>query len=135
MRAKTIWREGFKATVDNGRGHEVLLDLPESQGGTDTAATALEVCLMSYSGCIETIFAMMAQKMRLSFTALEVDVEGEKSAETGTIGSIVAKVTIKSDSNAEKLQKCLDNTVATCPVGILFKNAGVEVAYSLNVEK
>jgi putative redox protein len=133
MKAKTVWSENFKSVVDNGRGHSVNLDLPESQNGTDTGATALEVCVMSYSGCIATIFAMMAKKMRLEFTGLEVVSEAEKSAETGTIGTITSKVSLVSAENAEKLQKCLDRTVATCPVGVLYKNAGVKVDYSLEV--
>ncbi|TKG91010.1 OsmC family peroxiredoxin [Puteibacter caeruleilacunae] len=134
MKARTIWNENFKSIVDNGRGHEIVCDLPPAQNGDDMGATALEVCLMSYSGCVATIFAMMAKKMRIEFSALEVDVEGEKSEETGTIGDVIVNVNIESEQLEEKIRKCMDMTLKTCPVGVLFANAGVQSSYNLNIK-
>ncbi len=127
MKSTTTWKNNYHSVVDNGRGHAVNLDLPESQNGENSGATALEVCVMSFSGCIATIFAMLANKMKLQFSQLEVEVDAQKSKETGTIGNVVTEVRIKSDENPEKLQKCLDLTEKTCPVGVLFRNAGVEL--------
>ena len=134
MKARTIWNGNFKSVVDNGRGHEIVCDLPPSNEGDDTGATALEVCLMSYSGCVATIFAMMSKKMRVEFTALEVDVEGDKSDQTGTIGNVIINVNLESDQSEEKIRKCLDMTLKTCPVGVLFANAGIETSYNLNIK-
>jgi hypothetical protein len=40
-------------------------------------------------------------------------------------------VYVTSDAPQEKLEKCLDNTMKTCPVGILYEKAGVEVTTEL----
>jgi len=75
MKPTALWVNGFHSKVDNDRGHEILIDLPESQGGDDVGATALELALMGLSGCISTIFAMIAQKSRLEFASLKVVVK------------------------------------------------------------
>lgn len=125
MKTKATLVNGFQSVIDNGRSHAFVTDLPAIQDGTDTGATALEVCLMSFAGCVSTIYKVVANKMRLQINALEVDMEGIKGMETFTKVSFEVKV----DSPAEeaKLQKCLDQTVKSCPVGVLFRNAGVDL--------
>jgi putative redox protein len=78
MKSKSLWTQQFQSVVDNGRNHSLVIDLPESKGGINSGPTALEICLMSFSGCVGTIFAMVAEKMRLTFEKMEVDVEAEQ---------------------------------------------------------
>jgi putative redox protein len=40
-------------------------------------------------------------------------------------------VYVSSDASQEKLEKCLDNTMKTCPVGVLYEKAGVEISTEL----
>ena len=123
----------YKSVVDNNRSHSIVLDLPTSSDGTDSGPTALELSLMSLSGCISTIFAIVAKKMRLNYQDLEVEVEGDKTQDLNTIGWANINVSIVSDESRERIEKCLDNTVDNCPVGVLFKRAGVELKSNLDI--
>lgn len=124
--------DGFKSVVDNGRKHAIVLDLPESQGGADMGATALELAVMALSGCISTIFALISSNSGFEFSSLKVKVEAEKGVKT--IEKTVIKVYVKVD-DSERAQKMLAKTMAVCPVGILFEQAGVEIVTELILEK
>lgn len=129
MQSTSKWVKNYQSVVDNGRNHAIVIDLPKGQNGDDLAPTALELAVMGLSGCISTIFAMVAAKMRLEFTQLEVELKAEKGDQTISEAGFVLK--IESDASDEKIRKCLDATLNTCPVGVLFSKAGVEVKSSI----
>ena len=62
-KAKVI--EDFRIAIDDGRAHTVCVDLP-SEMETDRGPTAFELGVMSFAGCVATIFVLMAKKARLS---------------------------------------------------------------------
>jgi len=127
MKSTSLWTRQFQSVVDNGRNHSLVIDLPEAKGGINSGPTALEMCVMSFSGCVGTIFAMVAQKMRLTFEHLEVEVNAEQKNEAPTITDIHFIMNIKTIETKDKIEKCLEHTMNTCPVGVLFKQAGVKI--------
>ena len=127
MKSTSLWARQFQSVVDNGRNHSLVIDLPEAKGGINSGPTALEMCVMSFSGCVGTIFAMVAQKMRLTFEHLEVEVNAEQKNEAPTITDIHFIMNIKTNETKDKIEKCLEHTMNTCPVGVLFKQAGVKI--------
>jgi len=127
MKSKSLWTRQFQSVADNGRNHSLVIDLPEAKGGINSGPTALELCVMSFSGCVGTIFAMVAEKMRLSFSKMEVDVNAEQKNDAPTITNIHFILSIQTTHEKEKIEKCLEHTLKTCPVGVLFKQAGVEI--------
>ncbi|HOZ14177.1 MAG TPA: OsmC family protein [Tenuifilaceae bacterium] len=127
MKSTSLWTRQFQSVVDNGRNHSMVIDLPEAKGGINSGPTALEMCVMSFSGCVGTIFAMVAQKMRLTFEHLEVEVNAEQKNEAPTITDIHFIMNIKTIETKDKIEKCLEHTMNTCPVGVLFKQAGVKI--------
>ena len=129
MKSKSILVGGYQSVVDNGRNHSIVTDLPDTQEGQDIGATALELSVMSLAGCISTIYKKVADKMRLNTESLEVEMEAEKGAET--ISKVTFTVKVKSEAPKEKLEKCLNTTMNQCPVGVLFKKAGVEIESDL----
>ena len=131
MKSKSIWTQQFQSVVNNGRNHSVVIDLPEEKGGSNNGATALELCVMSFSGCLGTIFAMVANKMRINIEKLEVDVNAEQKNNAPTVTDIFYTLSVKSDADAEKIEKCLELTENTCPVGVLFKQAGVNITHKI----
>lgn len=131
MKSTCHWVKNFQNVVDNGRTHAMVMDLPESKNGDDLGPSALEVCVMGLSGCVGTIYSMVASKMRLTLESLVVDVDAEKGPNDPTITKVDIQVTVKSEASEAKLQKCLDVTMNTCPVGVLYKNAGVEMNIEL----
>lgn len=127
MKSNSLWTRQFQSVVDNGRNHSMVIDLPEAKGGSNSGPTALEMCVMSFSGCVGTIFAMVAQKMRLTFEHMEVEVNTEQKNDAPTITDIHFILNIKTTEEKEKIEKCLEHTLNTCPVGVLFKQAGVKI--------
>jgi putative redox protein len=128
------WTKNFTAVVDNGRNHAMVMDLPPDKEGDDLGPTALEVCVMSLSGCIGTIYALIAKKMRLTVEDIVVELEADKGPDDPTITAVRAEVKVKSPEKEEKLQKCLETTLNSCPVGVLFTEAGIELDVKVVVE-
>jgi uncharacterized OsmC-like protein len=112
----------------------VCLDLPPELG-TDKGPTALELGVMSYTGCVTQIFALTAKKMRIPLKDLEVKVEAVKSEEAGTITEASFDITVKADAPEDRIQRIFKLTLENCPVGILFEKAGVKTNYNLRIEK
>jgi len=127
-KAKLI--KNLRVAVDNGRAHSVCLDLPPELG-TDMGPTALELGVMSFSGCFATIFSLTAKKMRIQLKDLEVELHAQKSEETGTITSAEFKITVRSDVSEDRIQRMFELTRKNCPVGKLFEQAGVKISYDL----
>tara|TARA_R110001583_G_scaffold8075_4_gene39444 strand:- start:43154 stop:43567 length:414 start_codon:yes stop_codon:yes gene_type:complete len=131
MKATTTWTEGVSSVLTNNRGHEIIVDLPEAKGGQDLGPTAFELCLMSYSGCVNTIFNIVAKKMRFEFTALEVDTIGHQKDGAPTFTDVEVELRVESDASDEKIESCLQKTLKMCPVGVLFHQAGVNTTYKI----
>lgn len=127
MKSNSLWTRKFQSVVDNGRNHSMVVDLPEAKGGDNSGPTALELCVMSFSGCVGTIFAMVAEKMRLSFDKMEVEAQAEQKNGAPTITDIHFIFSIRTTESKDKIEKCLSHTLSTCPVGVLFKQAGVVI--------
>ena len=125
MKSNSLWTRKYQSVVDNGRNHSLVIDLPEIKGGINSGPTALELCVMGFSGCVGTIFAMVAEKMRLTFEKMEVEVNAEQKNDALTISDLHFVLSIQKNIEKEKIEKCLELTLNTCPVGILFKQAGV----------
>ena len=106
MKSNSLWTRQFQSVVDNGRNHSTVVDLPEAKGGSNSGPTALELCVMSLSGCVGTIFAMVAQKMRLNFEKLEVEVDANQSEGAPTITDVHIILNIQSDEDVSKIEKC-----------------------------
>ena len=133
MKSNSLWTRQFQSVVDNGRNHSVVIDLPEEKGGVNSGATALELTVMGLSGCIGTIFAMVAQKMRIEFEHLEVILDVQQKNDAPTVTDVHFVLEIKTNEKLEKIQKCLDTTISTCPVGVLFKQAGVNITNEIKI--
>jgi len=124
----------LRIAVDNGRAHSLCLDLP-FELGTDMGPTALELSVMSYSGCVATIFALTAKKMHIPLKDLEVRLEAIKSEDAGTITEARFDIIVKADATKDRIQRIFQLTLENCPVGKLFEKAGVKTAYTLKTEK
>jgi uncharacterized OsmC-like protein len=126
--------EEFRIVVDDGRAHSVCVDLPPEMG-TDRGPTALELGVMSFAGCVATIFVLMAKKTRVTMSDLEVNMKAEKPEGAKTVTKADYEVIVRSGESRGKLERVFKLTRANCPVGLLFEKAGVEVDYTLKVLK
>ena len=131
MKATTTWTKGISSVITDNRGHETIIDLPEAKGGEDLGPTAFELCLMSYSGCVNTIFNIVSKKMRFEFSALEVDTIGHQKDGAPTFTDIEVELRVETEASDEKIESCLQKTLKMCPVGVLFHQAGVNTTYEI----
>lgn len=127
MKSISTLVNGFQSTVTNGRTHGIVIDLPPAKDGSDLGPTALELAVMGLSGCISTIFAVVASKMRLPIDSLVVELEADHPEGAPTITKVRADVKIKSEAVQSKLEKCLERTLDLCPVGKLFEQANIPI--------
>jgi putative redox protein len=121
--------------VDNDRHHGLVIDLPEAKSGDDLGPTALELAVMGLSGCISTIWAVVAGKARVSYHSVRVELEADKPDDAPTITAVRAKVYVNSEASKERLEKILDQVMKTCPVGQLYEKAGVQIETELIKEE
>ncbi len=134
MIAKAELIDGYKFKIDNGRGHEVIIDLPESLKGANQGPTALDLMVMSLAGCISAVFAIVATNSGIQYIKLEVEVNADKPKNEKIIISAKAKVNIKSDAPKEKLERILKKTMDICPVSLIFEKAGIKIGTELITE-
>jgi putative redox protein len=133
MKSTSLWTRKFQSVVDNGRNHSMVIDLPEAKGGINSGPTALEICVMSFSGCVGTIFAMVAEKMHLTYDKMEVETEALQEDGAATITSVHFIFRIKTNADRNRVEKCLEHTMNTCPVGVLFRQAGVKITNNIEM--
>jgi putative redox protein len=113
--------ENMKLVTDNGRGHEVICDLPENQGGTNTGATPLELALMSLAGCGVVIYAGVCKNSKIDPGSIEVNVEAEKTPDSPVLKAVTMKVNIKSKARKALVEAAWRRTEANCPVFYVYK--------------
>ena len=136
MKAISVWSDGYRSVLDNGRGHTVVVDLPTDQGGTNTGVTALELCVMSLAGCITTIFKTVAGKRNFVYKAFRVELDAEKPKDALTVTSLKAKMEIVTDAPQQEAETVLRLTLnKACPVDVIFENAGIKLEWDLTVKK
>jgi uncharacterized OsmC-like protein len=112
--------ENTQLTADNGRGHNVTCDLPESQGGTNTGATPLELALMSLAGCGVAIYAVVCKNSNIDPGSIEVKVEAEKIPDSPLLKDVTMKVNIKSKARKALVEAAWRRTEAACPVFYIY---------------
>jgi putative redox protein len=126
--------EGFQIVLDDGKASSTIVDLaPEL--GTGLGSSSLELCVLSHAGCYVTILALVAKKMHLAIKGAKVKVEAVKSDQTRTVNEETFGINIKTDGPVDRVERLHKLTLETCPVGILFEDAGVKISYKLNITK
>jgi len=135
MRANAVWVEGYKSVLDDDRGHRVTVDLPPESGGKDAGPTGLELAIMALAGCVTTIFKLVAAKRKLTYESLKVELNAEKPKNAPTVTEVKGHVEIATTGTEQEVQIALKLTFKTCPVGVIFEQAGIKVNYDLTLKK
>lgn len=134
MIVKAEWIEGIKFKVNNGKGHEIISDVPEKYKGTNQGPTGLEMMIMGLASCISAVFVIVTNNSGVQYSQLSVEIEADKPKGEKTIVSAKAKVNVKSDAPREKLERILEKVMNICPVGLIFEKAGIKIETELIAE-
>jgi putative redox protein len=127
MQALGTWAGGFRTVLEDGRTHTVTVDLPRDEGGESSGPSALELAVLSLAGCITTIFALVARRRRLAFSGMSIALEAERPEGAPTIARVRGTFRLRTDATVEEVGTTLRLTLRTCPVGVIFHQAGIPV--------
>jgi uncharacterized OsmC-like protein len=121
LKGNAILIENTRLVTDNGRGHSVTCDLPESQGGTNTGPSPLELALMSLAGCGVIIYADVCKNSKIDPGSIEIKVEAEKTPSSPVLTGVIMKVSIKSKARKGIVEAAWRRAEANCPVLFVYK--------------
>jgi putative redox protein len=131
MQAKGTWEGGAQTTLDDLRGHVIQVDLPTDDGGENAGPTALELNVLSLTGCITTIFAKVARKRKITFSSMQVEIEADRPEGSPTITRVQGTFRLSSPTAREDVETALRLTLKICPVGVIYERAGIPVDLKL----
>lgn len=134
--------EGFRSTAKL-REHTIIIDEPESLGGTDAGPNPVELILAALGSCQEITYRAYAAALDIPLAEVRVEIEGDidlrgffavdESVRAG-YGAIRGTVYLVSDASDEDIAKLREIVNAHCPVLDIMKNP-VPVALEVVHEK
>ncbi len=118
------WDGGLRFVHRSATGHEVITDSPESGGGTDTAATPMELVIHALIGCTGVDVALILNRMRQPLEELEVSAEVERAEKHPKIYTkIHVTYRVKGDIPLKKIEHAVELSEGTfCSVSAMLKD-------------
>lgn len=124
------------------RGFKVILDEPESLGGTDTGMNPVELVLCALGACQSIVVAAFAKAKRFEYEAFHVELEGDldpdgfmgKSDVRNGFQEIRFSMHSKTSETQERCDEFAKFVEKTCPVGDNLAN-GVNLVLSRVVKE
>ncbi|NLN19268.1 MAG: OsmC family protein [Firmicutes bacterium] len=125
--------EGMRTDI-RVRQFNLVIDEPESLGGTDTGANPMEYVLAGLAGCASVMLRMIAREQGLEYESASFDIRGTLDLRglEGVPGvrrhfqTVTGKVEVVT-SDGDKLQKVAEAIEDRCPAYNMLKDAGVDI--------
>lgn len=112
-----VWEEGMRCTVTAGR-FTLVVDEPESAGGTDQGPQPTDLLLASVASCFAMAMAYSAKKRGVRLTDLSVDATGVYK---GPSFSDI-RIEVTSAHDPDELRKLVAAAERVCYVSNTFRN-------------
>lgn len=126
MRVVARRAEGFAHDVEIEGGHELRVDEPATEGGTDTGPSPTRLLAASLAGCIAITVEMYAERKGWEVGKVEVDVEVAYDGPVPTNFEVGLKLPAELD---EEQRRRLLVIATKCPVHkVLSGEAHVKVS-------
>lgn len=128
-------------TVVKARGFKIVLDEPESLGGTNEGANPVEFILASFSGCINVMGHIIAKEMGFELRGIGIEMSGELNPnrifgssfdERAGYKNITVDISPDCDASPEVLNKWIEAIEERCPVS---DNLSHETPINIRIEK
>ncbi|GEK92207.1 OsmC family protein [Alkalibacterium kapii] len=117
-----------KATAND---HEIILDEPESDGGTNQGMNPMEALLSALGACKCIVAQAYAKMHKINLKSIRIDFEGEFDP-SGYLGKdpnakigyskIIEHFHIEADNTEEEINKFIEFVSNTCPVNDTLVN-------------
>lgn len=121
-----------------GRGeskHWVVMDGPETFGGSDAATRPMELFLISLAGCTGADVASLLKKMRVNYQKMEIHIDSERAEEHPKVYTKIDLVYKISGQNLEaekdKIEKSIDlSQNKYCSISTMIRAANIPLNYT-----
>jgi uncharacterized OsmC-like protein len=132
IRRVSARNEASTRSVMMVRDHLLITD----EKGTNTGPTPLEMALSSLLGCEGVIINRCAEAMQFSYTAVDLEADGEvdQRGSRGVVGVrpyfnwVKLRIRVHTDETRERFERLTRNVEYRCPVMNLFRSADVDVS-------
>ncbi|MBI41164.1 MAG: osmotically inducible protein C [Leptospiraceae bacterium] len=117
--------ESATRTVVEARNFKLIIDEPESLGGTDAGPNPVEYELAALSGCLNVMGHLVAREMGFELRGVSMELEGNLNPgrfsgasmkERAGYKNIRVKIQPDSDADQETLKEWLKTIENRCPV-------------------
>ena len=126
----TITHDGDARFAAQVRGHRVLMDQSERNGGGDEGPTPLDLVAMGLGGCIALYVHRFCESRGLPTEGLRIEVERRSAAAPPRIGELVVGVTLPFEPDP-RVRELLERVVRSCPAHNTL-SMGATVAIDIN---
>ena len=118
-------------TVVEARHFKMIVDEPESLGGSDLGANPVEYVLAAFAGCLNVVGHLIARELDFTLKGLEIEIEGDlnpdrlmgvPTEDRAGYKSIRVKISPDSDADKELLSRWLKIVKERCPVSDNLSN-------------
>ena len=119
-------------TIVEARGFKMIIDEPESLGGTDDGANPVEYVLAALAGCLNVIGHVVAKEMGFKLDGIQLELDGDldplrflgkSNAERAGYKEIRVNIKPNTDVDKETLDKWLTIIKDRCPVSDNIANS------------
>lgn len=108
MEMKATWIDGMRFAYRSATGHGLVTDAPEPHGGTDTAATPMELVLLGLIGCTGVDVVSILQKMKQPVQNLSVTCRAERADQHPKVYTRIHLVyEVEGEIDEKKLERAI----------------------------
>lgn len=133
MQATVTWNHKMGFSGETESGHLLAMDAAPENGGDNQAPRPTELLLHAVAGCTGIDIVSILEKMRLTLTSFEMDIEGERADDhPRRFTTISIHYRLEGDLPEEKVRRAIAlSKDKYCSVSQSL-NAEIEVYYSIN---
>jgi len=131
-----VQADGMTLIAKADSGHWVVLDLDESNGGTDAASRPFETFLMSVAGCTAVDTILILKKMQVSYKRFSIKLHATRREEHPRIpDKMKIEYIIEGENIPEDMvKKAISMSQEKyCSVSAVVKMAGIPVEWSYKI--
>lgn len=143
---KAVSRKGKEGLIaeSESRGFKIIMDEPESLGGTNKGMNPVEGLLVSLGSCLVIVGSAFAKAQGIDLQDLWVETEGDLDPDGFMLGkegvrpgfeAVRFTIHIKSNSPEDKLREFKEFMESRCPVSDTLGNGTRVTASELVIER
>lgn len=107
----------FHTDVTNGKD-SILVDAPESKGGTGSGYTPFDLLCAAYASCLDISARVVLDKMRIEYSEVKVIAAIDQSDESKT--SFCSTIEITGELDQASHDRVVELAMKNCPIKQIF---------------